>query len=165
MAALTEEFPTLRYAIVGTGPDEGRLRALAAELKISDRTIFTGAVTDDEIAEAYATSTIYMGLSRVESVIFAEGFGISFLEAAASGVPSIAGDSGGVRSAVRDGISGIIVPPTDVRSVTDAIRDLLSNPEKRAAMGASARSLVETYYNWDRVARDTRVFTEQVVKL
>jgi phosphatidylinositol alpha-1,6-mannosyltransferase len=101
----------------------------------------------------------------VESVIFAEGFGISFLEAAASGVPSIAGDSGGVRSAVRDGISGIIVPPTDVRSVTDAIRDLLRNPEKRAGMGSSARKLVETYYNWDRVARDTRVFTEQVVKL
>jgi phosphatidylinositol alpha-1,6-mannosyltransferase len=165
MAALTEEFPTLRYAIVGTGPDEGRLRALAAELKISDRTIFTGPITDDEIAEAYATSTIYIGLSRVESVIFAEGFGISFLEAAASGVPSIAGDSGGVRSAVRDGISGIIVPPTDVRSVTDAIRDLLRNPEKRAAMGSSARNLIETHYNWDRVARDTRAFTEQVVKL
>ncbi len=165
MAALTEEFPTLRYAIVGTGPDEGRLRALAAELKISDRTIFTGPITDDEIAEGYATSTIYVGLSRVESVIFAEGFGISFLEAAASGVPSIAGDSGGVRSAVRDGISGIIVPPTDVRSVTDAIRDLLRNPEKRAAMGSSARNLIETHYNWDRVARDTRAFTEQVVKL
>ena len=165
MAALTEEFPTLRYAIVGTGPDESRLRAIAAELKVSDRTIFTGAVSDDEIAEAYSTSTIYIGLSRIESVIFAEGFGISFLEAAASGVPSIAGDSGGVRSAVRDGISGIIVPPTDVRSVADAIRDLLRNPEKRAAMGSSARSLVETHYNWDRVARDTRVFTEQVVKL
>lgn len=165
MAALTEEFPTLRYAIVGTGPDEDRLRALAAELKISDRTIFTGAISDDEIAEAYATSTIYIGLSRVESVIFAEGFGISFLEAAASGVPSVAGDSGGVRSAVRDGISGIIVPPTDIRRVADAIRDLLRNPGKRAAMGSSARSLVETYYNWDRVARDTRAFTEQVVKL
>lgn len=165
MAALTEEFPALRYAIVGTGPDEGRLRALATELRISDRTIFTGPVTDDEIAEAYATSTIYIGLSRVESVIFAEGFGISFLEAAASGVPSIAGDSGGVRSAVRDGITGIIVPPTDVRRVADTIRDLLRNPEKRAALGSSARSLVETYYNWDRVAHDTRVFTEQVVKL
>jgi phosphatidyl-myo-inositol dimannoside synthase len=165
MAALTEEFPTLRYAIVGMGPDESRLRALAEELKIADRTIFTGAVSDDEIAEAYATSTIYVGLSRVESVIFAEGFGISFLEAAASGVPSIAGDSGGVRSAVRDGSSGIVVPPTDVRRVTDAIRDLLRNPEKRAAMGSNARSLVETYYNWDRVARDTRQFTEQVIKL
>ena len=165
MAALTEEFPALRYAIVGTGPDEGRLRALAGELKISDRTIFTGAVSDDEIAEAYATSTIYSGLSRVESVIFAEGFGISFLEAAASGVPSIAGDSGGVRSAVRDGISGIVLPPTDVRRVTGAIRDLLREPEKRAAMGSRARSLVETHYNWDRVARDTRLFTDQTIKL
>lgn len=165
MALLTEEFPALRYAIVGTGPDDSRLRALAAELKVSDKTIFTGAVTDDEISEAYATSTVYVGLSRVESVIFAEGFGISFLEAAASGVPSIAGDSGGVRSAVRDGISGIIVPPTDVRSVASAIRDLLRNADKRRQMGASARALVETYYNWDRVARDTRAFTERVIKL
>jgi N-dimethylarginine dimethylaminohydrolase len=45
------------------------------------------------------------------------------------------------------------------------LRDLLRNPEKRAAMGSSARSLVETHYNWDRVARDTRTFTEQVAKL
>jgi phosphatidylinositol alpha-1,6-mannosyltransferase len=165
VAALTDEFPTLRYAIVGTGPDENRLRALAKELKISDRTIFTGALTDEEIAEAYATSTIYVGLSRVESVIFAEGFGISFLEAAASGVPSVAGDSGGVRSAVRDGVSGTIVPPTDVRGVADAIRDLLRNSDKRARMGRDARSLVETHYNWERVARDTRAFTNQVLKL
>jgi phosphatidylinositol alpha-1,6-mannosyltransferase len=165
VAALTDEFPTLRYAIVGTGPDENRLRALAKELKISDRTIFTGALTDEEIAEAYATSTIYVGLSRVESVIFAEGFGISFLEAAASGVPSVAGDSGGVRSAVRDGVSGTIVPPTDVRGVADAIRDLLRNSDKRARMGRDARSLVETHYNWERVGRDTRAFTNQVLKL
>jgi phosphatidyl-myo-inositol dimannoside synthase len=165
MAALTDEFPTLRYAIVGTGPDEGRLRSLATELRIADRTILTGALSDDEIAEAYATSTIYVGLSRVESVIFAEGFGISFLEAAASGVPSIAGDSGGVRSAVRDGVSGIIVPPTDVGSVVNAMRDLLRNPERRATMGLNARALVETHYNWDRVAHDTRRFTDEVVKL
>ena len=165
VAALTEEFPTLRYAIVGTGPDEARLRALAEELKISTRTIFTGPLSDAEIAEAYATSTIYIGLSRVESVIFAEGFGISFLEAAASRVASIAGDSGGVRSAVRDGVSGLVVPPTDVRRVADAIRDLLRNADKRAAMGLRARSLVETHYNWDRVARDTRAFTERVIKL
>ena len=165
VAALSEEFPALRYAIVGTGPDESRLRALAADLGIADRTIFAGAVSDDQIAEAYATSTIYVGLSRVESVIFAEGFGISFLEAAASGVPSIAGDSGGVRSAVRDGVSGLIVPPTDVRSVVDAIRGLLRDSARRTQMGDNARALVENYYNWDRVARDTRDFAERVVKL
>ena len=58
---------------------------------------------DDELPEAYATATIYLGLSRIDNTINAEGFGISFTEASASGLPIIAGDSGGVRAAVRDG--------------------------------------------------------------
>ncbi|MFL5595796.1 MAG: glycosyltransferase, partial [Gemmatimonadaceae bacterium] len=88
---------------------------------------------------------------------------ISFLEAGASGIPSVAGDSGGVRSAVSDGETGIVVPPADTDAVADAIRSLLLNPERRKEMGRAARHAVETYYNWDRVARDTRAFTYEVV--
>ncbi len=165
MASLRNEFPALRYAIVGTGPDEARLRDLTGSLGITDRVIFSGALSDDEVAEAYATATIYAGLSRVEEGIHAEGFGISFLEAAASGLPSVAGDSGGVRSAVRDGTSGIVVPPTDVGAVADAFRALLTDDDKRVGMGRAGRMLVETYYNWERVARDTREFTLDVTSL
>jgi len=118
---------------------------------------------DDELPEAYATSTIYLGASRVDKEINVEGFGISFLEAGASGIPSVAGDSGGVRSAVRDGETGVVVPPTDAEAVSEAIRTLLLNPERRKKMGRAARSAVETHYNWDRVARDTRDFTYKVV--
>lgn len=164
LAALKTEFPTLRYAMIGTGPDEPRLRKLAADLKVSDQVIFAGPVSDDEVAEAYATSTVYLGLSRVDQSIDAEGFGISFVEASASGVPIIAGDSGGVRSAVRNGESGVIVPPQDLNAVVEALRVYLSNPAKRASTGKIGRSLVETYYNWDRVARETRNFTYEVVK-
>jgi phosphatidyl-myo-inositol dimannoside synthase len=165
VAALKEEFPTLRYAIVGVGPDEARLRSLADDLRVADRIIFTGALPDEQIAEVYATATIYTGLSRVEDVIFAEGFGISFLEASASGLPIIAGDSGGVRSAVRDGVTGIIVPPMDIDSAVREIRGLLLDRNKRSAMGRAGRGLVETYYNWERVARDTRDFTNRVIAL
>jgi len=119
---------------------------------------------DDEVAEAYATSTVYMGMSRTDKSIDAEGFGISFVEASASGAPIIAGDSGGVRSAVLDGESGVIVPPQDVNAVVEALRAYLSDPAKRTSTGKVGRSLVETYYNWDRVARDTRNFTYEVVK-
>ncbi|MFL5548880.1 MAG: glycosyltransferase, partial [Gemmatimonadaceae bacterium] len=80
-----------------------------------------------------------------------------------SGIPSVAGDSGGVRSAVRDGETGIVVPPTDPDAVADAIRSLLLNRERRKQMGRAARHAVETHYNWDRVARDTRAFTYEVV--
>ena len=165
VASLSEEFPALRYAIVGVGPDEARLRDLVGSLGLTDRIIFAGALSDDDVAEAYATSTIYAGLSRVEEGIHAEGFGISFLEAAASGLPSVAGDSGGVRSAVRDGTTGIVVPPIDVGIVASAFRTLLTDENKRAEMGRTGRKLVETYYNWDRVARDTREFTRDVISL
>jgi len=163
LAALKVEFPTLHYAMIGTGPDEPRLRKLAENLEVADRVIFAGPLSDGEVAEAYATSTVYLGLSRTDKAIDAEGFGISFVEASASGVPIIAGDSGGVRSAVRDGESGIIVPPQDVLAVISALRIYLSDAERRARTGKTGRSLVETYYNWDRVARDTRKFTYEVL--
>ena len=164
VAALRRDFPELRYIIVGEGPDEARLRAFARELGVSDMVGFVGAMRDDELPEAYATSTIYLGASRVESAIDAEGFGISFVEAGASGIPSVAGDSGGVRSAVRDGETGIVVRPTDADAITDAIRSLLVNPDRRKQMGAAGRRAVETHYNWDRVARDAREFTYRVTR-
>jgi phosphatidylinositol alpha-1,6-mannosyltransferase len=164
LAALTRDFPDLRYIMVGEGHDELRLKSLARELGVADKVGFVGPMRDDELPEAYATSTIYLGASRVDKEINVEGFGISFLEAGASGVPSIAGDSGGVRSAVRDGETGIVVPPTDVDAIGDALRSLLLNPERRKEMGRAARRAVETHYNWDRVARDTREFTYQVIK-
>lgn len=163
LAMLARDFPTLRYIIVGEGNYEQRLRDLARELGVADKVGFVGSMRDDELPEAYATSTIYLGPSRVNEEIDAEGFGISFVEAGASGVPSVAGDSGGVRSAVRDGETGIVVPPTDPDAIADALRSLLSNPDRRKQMGLAARHAVETHYNWERVARDTREFTYQVV--
>jgi len=164
LSTLRRDFPDLRYIIVGEGHDEGRLRALAKELGVSDRVGFVGAMRDDELPEAYATSTIYLGASRVDKEINAEGFGISFVEAGASGIPSVAGDSGGIRSAVRDGETGIIVPPTEPEAISDAIRSLLLNPDRRKQMGRAGRHAVETHYNWDRVARDTREFTYRVIR-
>lgn len=163
LASLARDFPDLRYILVGEGHDEERLRALAKDLGVYDKVGFVGPMRDDELPEAYATSTIYLGASRVDKEINVEGFGISFLEAAACAVPSVAGDSGGVRSAVRDGETGIVVPPTDVDAVADAIRALLLNPDRRRTMGRAARHAVETHFNWDRVARDTREFTSQVI--
>jgi phosphatidyl-myo-inositol dimannoside synthase len=163
LAALRDEFPDLRYVIVGEGPDEPRLKLLARELGVTDRIVFAGLLPDNELAEAYATATIYVGLSRIDREINAEGFGISYLEAAASGIPSVAGDSGGVRSAVRDGETGIVVPPLDYAAIAAAIASLLRDDALRSAMGRAGRAAVETHYNWDRVARDTREFTYAVI--
>ena len=151
------------YAVVGTGPHEPVLRALAAELAVADRVHFTGALPDPEVADAYATADVYVGLSRQEGLASVEGFGISFIEAAASGTPAVAGDSGGVRSAVRDGETGVLVPPEDVHAAAAAIARLVGDADERARMGRRGRALVETHYNWERVARETADFTRLAV--
>jgi glycosyltransferase involved in cell wall biosynthesis len=163
MAALAGEWPAMRYLVAGRGEDGPRLAALAESLGLAGRVVFAGGMTDFEIAEAYATATLYVGLSRVDAGINAEGFGIAFVEAAASGIPSVAGDSGGVRSAVRDGRTGIVVPPSDVSAVAAAIRCLLVDPSRREAMGAAGRADALSHYNWDRVARDVRLFAADAV--
>ena len=152
----------VRYLIIGEGPDAPRLRALAASLGVADRVTLAGALDDAEIAEAYAAASVYVGLSRRDGDVSVEGFGISFVEAGASGTPSVAGDSGGVRAAVRDGETGIIVPPSDPGAAAEAIRALLDDAARRAAMGAAARRAVEGHYNWDRVARETAAFVASV---
>jgi phosphatidylinositol alpha-1,6-mannosyltransferase len=133
------------------------------ELHLDQNVIFAGAIPDADLPEAYATATIYTGASRIDNVINAEGFGISFLEASSSGLPVVAGDSGGVRSAVRDGETGIVLPPLDVGAWADTIADLLRSEPLRRSLGDAGRKAVETFYNWERVARDTREFTLRVV--
>lgn len=162
-AAVVRQHPNLRYMIVGDGNNESALRRLAQDLGIADRVAFVGSLTDHEVAEAYATSDVYLGLSRQEGVDI-EGFGISFIEASASGLPVIAGDSGGVRSAVRDGETGILVAPNDVDAVAAALRRVLADTERRRAMGRAGRRAVETHFNWDRVARETAAFAERAVR-
>lgn len=163
LARLRSTHPGLRYLIVGRGADESRLQALAARERVADAVIFAGALGDDEVAEAYATADVYVGLSRAEGATSVEGFGISFVEAAASGTAVVAGDSGGVRSAVRDGETGLVVPAYDVDRAACAIGSLLDDPALRAAMARRGRALVETHYNWDRVARETAAFAREAV--
>ena len=164
LAQLVREFPSLRYVMVGEGHDDARLRALAAELGVSSRVIFAGPVADDDLPEAYATSNIYLGASRLDNMVNVEGFGISFLEASASGLPVVAGDSGGVRSAVRDGVTGMVVPPESVDAISSAIAGFLRDPVRRSLFGTAGRNAVEEHFNWDRVASDTREFTLSALK-
>ncbi len=163
LARLGDEFPDLHYVLVGTGQDESRLRALAAQRGVSDRVIFAGALSDDDLSEAYATSTVYVGLSRLDRGINVEGFGIAFVEASASGVPVVAGDSGGVRSAVRNGETGWVVPPTDIPAMVKHISSFLRSREMRDKFGRAGRQAVESHYNWDRVGRETREFVNSCI--
>lgn len=164
LGRLSAHMPLLRYVIVGEGPDEARLRDLARECGVESRVHFTGPLRDDHLPALYAGAALYVGLSRFVPPFSVEGFGISFVEAAASGVPSIAGDSGGVRSAVLDNETGLVVPPEDETAVVGAIQRVLTSKSVRDALARNARTAAVERFNWDRVARDNLAFAAECVR-
>jgi phosphatidylinositol alpha-1,6-mannosyltransferase len=119
-------------------------------------------VPDEELPALYNAADLYVGASRRHDLLV-EGFGISLVEASASGLAVVGGRSGGVPDAVREGEgeTGLLVDPDDPRAVAAGITTLLADDERRRRMGAAGRRAVETYYNWDRVARDLMAIDEE----
>src|SRR5215213_8126112 len=153
LARLCSRYPTLRYAVVGTGEEHEALTAEARELGVSDIVRFLTDVPDSDLPALYNTAEIYLGASRLmEQQV--EGFGISLAEASACGVPVVAGRSGGIPAAVRDGETGLLVDAESDEAVAEALARLLDNPALRARLGAAGRRAVESHYNWDRVTAD-----------
>jgi glycosyltransferase involved in cell wall biosynthesis len=136
--------------IAGSGPDEAAVTAAAGRLGEHCRLL--GRV--NETAPVFAASDLFVLPSRQE------GFGLVYLEAAFQGVASIGCRSGGTPDAIDDGITGLLVPPGDVTALTDAIRALRSDPQRRAQMGAAARARATVGYtdeimadSYDRILR------------
>ena len=153
LAQLASEYPDLGYAVVGTGDDLPELESLGRVLGVADRIKFLGQVPEADLPEVYNSAEIYLGLSRImpERV---EGFGISLAEASASGLPVVAGSSGGIPETVEDGVSGRLVSPEQVNDVSVAVRSLLNDRALASRLGAKGRERIERYYNWDRVAAE-----------
>jgi phosphatidyl-myo-inositol dimannoside synthase len=156
LPAILERVPTVRYAVAGSGAGRENLEKLAQKTGVAERVCFLGQVDDHDLPALYNLASVYVGASRLAGPIDVEGFGISLVEASACGLPVVAGNSGGVPDAVRDGETGFLVPPEDPAAFADAISRLLANRALARGIGAAGRRAVETYYNWDRVVRDLR---------
>jgi phosphatidylinositol alpha-1,6-mannosyltransferase len=153
LSQLRDRFPDVRYAVVGTGEELESLEALAGRLGVGDRVRFLTDVPDRDLPAIYNCAEIYLGVSRLMEQRV-EGFGISLAEASACGIPVVAGRSGGIPEAVRDGETGILVDAESPEAVGHALRVLLDDAGLRARLGQAGRRSVESYYNWDRVAAD-----------
>lgn len=166
LAALPElaaRDPRLVYLVAGTGPDRPRLERLAAELGARDRVRFLGAVGDDALPGLYAAADLFVLPAREEPRQDVEGFGIVYCEAAATGLPVVAGASGGIVDAVRDGETGILVPPENAAALTAAIERILYDPGLRRRMGEAGRRAVEDHYHWKRAGAEIWRILEEVV--
>ncbi len=158
LALLAPRHPDLRYAIVGQGAYRPALESLAREHGVGDRVHFLADMSDVDLPLAYAMAEVYVGVSRL-TARDVEGFGIALLEASASGKPVVAGRSGGMPDAVREGETGLLVDPEDAESVARTIEALLEDPARGRALGAAGRRAVESFYNWPRVVADLRAIS------
>jgi phosphatidylinositol alpha-1,6-mannosyltransferase len=153
LARLRHHTPSMRYVIVGAGEERGRLESLVRDLSLGDRVAFEGLADETMLPAYYAACDIFLMPNRVDGVDF-EGFGIVFLEAAASSRPAIGGRSGGVVEAIEEGSSGLLVSGTDEDELAAAIARLASSDALRHEMGRAARGRVLTRFTWARAAAD-----------
>jgi phosphatidylinositol alpha-1,6-mannosyltransferase len=157
---LIRALPTIRRRVPGAalllvsgGPYREKLARLAREQGVEQDVVFTGSVPWAELPEHYAAGDVYAMPCRTRAAgLDVEGLGIVYLEASATGLPVIGGDSGGAPDAVRDGETGHVVGGRDLPTLTARLVDLLSDPARARAMGAAGRAWVESEWRWETQA-------------
>jgi phosphatidylinositol alpha-1,6-mannosyltransferase len=145
--------PSARLLLVGGGPDERALRRAAAARGVAGSVVLTGAVPAAQLPAHYAAGNVFAMPCRTRrGGLDVEGLGMVYLEAAACGLPVVAGTSGGAPEAVRDGVTGHVVEPRSPGAVADAVCRLLDDPARARAMGGAGRAWVERRWSWDTIA-------------
>ncbi len=154
---LRRRVPDTALLIVGGGPYRATLERIAREVGMSEHVVLTGSVPWEELPAHYDAGDVFAMPCRTRRAgLEVEGLGIVFLEASATGLPVVAGRSGGSPDAVLEGETGHVVDGTSVREVTDAVAGLLHDPERARLLGAAGRDWVEREWRWDVLAERLR---------
>ncbi|MDG6102434.1 glycosyltransferase family 4 protein [Dactylosporangium aurantiacum] len=145
--------PDAALLMVSGGPYRATLERLARESGVERDVVFTGSVSWAELPAHYAAGDVFAMPCRTRRRgLDVEGLGIVYLEASATGLPVVAGDSGGAPDAVREGETGFVVPGRDVAAVADRITTLLLDRTLATKMGAAGRAWVESDWRWETQA-------------
>jgi len=135
------------------GPYRSSLHRLAHSFGVSDDVVFTGGVPGEELPAHHAMADVFAMPCRTRGGgLDVEGLGIVYLEASATGVPVVAGRSGGAPETVVDGETGLIVDGWDVGAIAAAVGDLLADRTRAAAMGAAGRTWAVENWQWQMQA-------------
>ncbi|MFB4307885.1 glycosyltransferase family 4 protein [Actinomadura sp. GTD37] len=142
--------PDAALLLVGGGPYRKELEGLASSLGVRRSVVFTGGVDWEELPAHYDAGDVFAMPCRTRRRgLDVEGLGIVYLEASATGLPVVAGDSGGAPDAVLDGETGVVVPGRSVAGIADAVAALLADPARARAMGEQGRAWVEREWRWE----------------
>jgi len=153
--------PGAALLCVGGGPDAPRLQRLAAEHGVADDVVLTGSVPWEELPAHYDAGDVFAMPCRTRrGGLEVEGLGIVFLEASATGLPVVAGRSGGSPDAVLDGRTGHVVDGTSVAAVAGSVAGLLADRRRASAMGRAGREWVEHEWRWDVLASRLRALLQ-----
>ena len=152
LPSVVQEFPTTVLVVAGDGDNLDSLRALAAELGVVGRVVFTGFADWRTVPDYMAMADVFALPSIHDDSGNVDGLPNTLLEAMAAGCPVVASDVGGVSAVVRPGETGLLVPERSPADLAAAIRLLLGSPDRRRALGAAARQLVERELTWGQIA-------------
>ncbi len=140
-----EKYPRLKYIVVGEGRYKELFRKLVEEEKLKENVIFTGGVSHEKIIDYYDSCDIFIMPNRPWNNKV-EGLPNALLEASARGKPTIAGDHGGSKEAIKHGLTGYLVNPLSAEEIADAITTLLDNEEKAQSMGKNGKEMIERHF-------------------
>jgi glycosyltransferase involved in cell wall biosynthesis len=157
VARLADDGVAARLIIAGQGPMASSLQQLRAELGLDARVELHGFVSEEEKRRLMRRSWVHVLTSRKE------GWGITVLEAGASGTPTVASDSPGLRDAVVHGHTGLLVPHGDVAALAAALRSLLRDANLRQRLGLQARAFAAEH-SWERAADRTEAHLAAVLR-
>jgi phosphatidylinositol alpha-1,6-mannosyltransferase len=154
LPAIRQRIDGAALVIVGGGPYRSALDKLVREFGVEEHVVFTGGVPGEELPAHHAMADVFAMPCRTRgSGLDVEGLGIVYLEASSTGVPVVAGRSGGAPESVRDGETGLVVDGWDVGAIAAAVGDVLADPDRAAAMGAAGRKWVVDDWQWNAKAR------------
>jgi colanic acid/amylovoran biosynthesis glycosyltransferase len=149
-ARIAAQHPDAQLVVIGAGPLQDSLARRAAELRVDARVRWLGAATHAEVAGWLRRAAVFCLPSCTARNGDAEGLGLALLEAAASGVPVVATQHGGIPEAVQDGETGYLVPERDADALADALDTLLSSEQLRRRMGDAARRFARSRFDLQR---------------
>ncbi|MDG4799546.1 glycosyltransferase family 4 protein [Micromonospora sp. WMMD980] len=145
--------PDAALLVVGGGPYRATLEKLARQAGVERDVVFTGSVPSAELPAHYAAGDVYAMPCRTRNRgLDVEGLGIVYLEASATGLPVVVGDSGGAPDAVHEGETGYVVQGRDVAQLADRVSTLLADRDLARQFGAAGRAWVEREWRWETQA-------------